>query len=91
MKVYTVEETPRFLRDLKRIKKRGLNLKKLAEVVTILSEKQKLPLKNHDHALTGNWIGHRDCHIQPDWILIYRLHDNTLILERTGSHSDLFG
>jgi mRNA interferase YafQ len=56
-----------------------------------LSEKQPLPIRYRDHALTGNWIGHRDCHIQPDWVLIYQITDDTLILERTGTHSDLFG
>jgi mRNA interferase YafQ len=91
MKVRSVHESPRFLRDIKRIKKRGLDLSKLRHVVTLLSEKQPLPIRYRDHALTGNWIGHRDCHIQPDWVLIYQITDDTLILERTGTHSDLFG
>jgi mRNA interferase YafQ len=91
MKVRSVHESPRFLRDIKRIKKRGLDLSKLRHVVTLLSEKQPLPIRYRDHALTGNWIGHRDCHIQPDWVLIYKITDDTLILERTGTHSDLFG
>jgi mRNA interferase YafQ len=91
MKVRSVYESPRFLRDIKRIKKRGLDLSKLRHVVTLLSEKQPLPIRYRDHALTGNWIGHRDCHIQPDWVLIYKITDDTLILERTGTHSDLFG
>jgi mRNA interferase YafQ len=91
MKVRSVHESPRFLRDIKRIKKRGLDLSKLRHVVTLLSERQPLPIRYRDHALTGNWIGHRDCHIQPDWVLIYQITDDTLILERTGTHSDLFG
>lgn len=91
MKVRSVHESPRFLRDIKRIKKRGLDLSKLRHVVTLLSERQPLPIRYRDHALTGNWIGHRDCHIQPDWVLIYKITDDTLILERTGTHSDLFG
>jgi mRNA interferase YafQ len=91
MKVRSVHESPRFLRDIKRIKKRGLDLSKLRHVVTLLSEKQPLPIRYRDHALTGNWIGHRDCHIQPDWVLIYQIDDDDLILERTGTHSDLFG
>jgi mRNA interferase YafQ len=91
MKVRSVHESPRFLRDIKRIKKRGMDLSKLRHVVTLLSEKQPLPIRYRDHALTGNWIGHRDCHIQPDWVLIYKITDDTLILERTGTHSDLFG
>jgi mRNA interferase YafQ len=91
MKVRSVHESPRFLRDIKRIKKRGLDLSKLRHVVTLLSERQPLPIRYRDHALTGNWIGHRDCHIQPDWVLIYKIDDENLILERTGTHSDLFG
>jgi mRNA interferase YafQ len=91
MKVRSVYESPRFLRDIKRIKKRGLDLSKLRHVVTLLSERQPLPIRYRDHALTGNWIGHRDCHIQPDWVLIYQIDDDDLILERTGTHSDLFG
>jgi mRNA interferase YafQ len=91
MKVRSVHESPRFLRDIKRIKKRGLDLSKLRHVVTLLSERQPLPIRYRDHALTGNWIGHRDCHIQPDWVLIYQIDDDDLILERTGTHSDLFG
>jgi mRNA interferase YafQ len=91
MKVRSVHESPRFLRDIKRIKKRGMDLSKLRHVVTLLSEKQPLPIRYRDHALTGNWIGHRDCHIQPDWVLIYQIDDDDLILERTGTHSDLFG
>jgi mRNA interferase YafQ len=91
MKVRSVHESPRFLRDIKRIKKRGLDLSKLRHLVTLLSERQLLPMRYRDHALTGNWIGHRDCHIQPDWLLIYKIDDENLILERTGTHSDLFG
>ena len=91
MKVRSVHESPRFLRDIKRIKKRSLDLSKLRHVVTLLSERQPLPIRYRDHALTGHWIGHRDCHIQPDWVLIYQIDDDDLILERTGTHSDLFG
>ena len=91
MKVRSVQESPRFLRDIKRIKKRGLDLGKLRQVVTLLSEKKPLPPRCRDHALTGNWTGHRDCHIQPDWLLIYKIDGDDLILERTGTHSDLFG
>ena len=91
MKVRSVQESPRFLRDVKRIKKRGLDLAKLRDVVTLLSEKKTLPPRYRDHALTGNWTGHRDCHIQPDWLLIYKIDGDDLLLERTGTHSDLFG
>lgn len=54
---------------------------------------ETLPEKNKDHELTGDWVGHRECHVQPDWLLIYRIDDDVLVLtlSRTGSHSDLFG
>jgi len=58
--------------------------------IDILITSKTLPPKYHDHQLSGRWIGHRDCHIEPDWILIYRLISDSLYLERTGSHSDLF-
>lgn len=88
---YQIERTAVFRKDLKKAKKRGLDLSLLDEVVTTIQNGEELPEKNKDHALTGNWIGHRECHIQPDWLLIYRIIDNTLILSlvRTGTHSDL--
>ena len=72
--------------------KRGANMMLLEEVILLLREQQPLPAKYQDHPLTGNWIGYRDCHIQPDWLLIYRIDDDALILTatRTGSHSDIF-
>lgn len=79
-----------FEKDVKRAKKRGLNLNKLAEVIRILAKEQLLPKKMRDHALVGNYIGHRECHIQPDWLLIYKKDTSTIIFERTGTHSDLF-
>lgn len=83
-------QTSQFKKDLKRLKKRGKNLGKLKEVVEILSNGQTLEDRHRDHALSGNWIGSRDCHIEPDWILIYRVDGEHLFLERSGSHSDLF-
>ena len=73
--------------------KRGLNIDLLEIVIATLALGEPLPDKNKDHALTGNWIGHRECHILPDWLLIYRIEDDVLVLTlaRTGSHSDLFG
>ena len=64
----------------------------LKEVITLLAMGETLPEKYKDHALTGNWSEHRECHIQPDWLLIYRIEDDVLVLtlSRTGSHSDLF-
>lgn len=65
----------------------------LKEIIADLANGNPLPDKNRDHPLTGNWVGHRECHILPDWLLIYRIEDDVLVLTlaRTGSHSDLFG
>ena len=81
-----------FKKDLKMAKKRGYNLDLLDEVVTKLSNMQPLEAKNRDHELAGIYKGFRECHIQPDWLLIYRVNNNDLILflSRTGTHSDLF-
>lgn len=72
--------------------KRHLNIELLDEIIRILSRGESLPEKNKDHALKGNWVGHRECHIQPDWLLVYRIDDDVLVLtlSRTGTHSDLF-
>ncbi len=83
-------QTSQFKRDFKRIKKRGKDLSKLKEVVSIIAKSESLEERHRDHALGGNWSGSRDCHIEPDWILIYRVDGENLFLERTGSHSDLF-
>lgn len=90
---YTVKMTTQFKKDYKRCKKRGLPIARLKEVIGILAMSELLPAKNLDHALSGNWAGHRECHIQPDWLLIYRIEDDVLVLTlaHTGSHSDLFG
>lgn len=71
--------------------RRGINLDLLDAVVNKLANNEKLDEKYHDHALTGNYIGYRECHIKPDWLLIYRINNNELylFLSRTGSHSDL--
>ena len=82
----------RFRRDLKRAVRRGCDPALLESVVNLLAARRPLPDANRDHALTGNWIGYRECHIQPDWLLIYKVSDNELVLllMRTGTHSDLF-
>ena len=72
-KKYFLEQTGIFRKDLKRAKKRGLDLNLLSEVVDLLQKGETLPEKYKDHMLTGNWVGHRECHIQPDWLLIYRI------------------
>jgi mRNA interferase YafQ len=83
-------QTSQFKKDLKRIQKRGKDLSKLKEVVSVIATSGVLDERYRDHSLSGKWSGSRDCHIEPDWILIYRLDDEDLFLERTGSHSDLF-
>lgn len=88
----TIKYTTRFRKDYKVIKKRGYNIKLFTEVVGILASEQPLEQKYKDHALSGDYEGLRECHIQPDWLLIYRIEKDvlTLTLSRTGSHSDLF-
>jgi len=83
--------TSKFKKDYKRIKKQGLNVDELREVLDRLCHQETLPSKMHDHPLTGNYAGHRECHIEPDWLLIYRVDDKMLVLTavRTGSHSEL--
>lgn len=82
--------TAQFKKDLKLCQKRGYNLQLLYQIVTMLRIPSLLPPKNRDHTLKGNYANHRECHISPDWLLIYRLEDDELILDRTGTHSDLF-
>jgi mRNA interferase YafQ len=85
-----VSQTRQFSRDLKRLRKRGKNLDKLQDVVKLLAEGAPLPENYRDHPLMGSWQPSRDCHIEPDWILIYTADGDSLRLERTGTHSDLF-
>lgn len=84
--------TPTFRREYKLMKKRGKNMKLLENVLDTLLQEQPLPEKHQDHPLKGNYTGYRECHIQPDWLLIYKIEKEQLILvaARTGSHSDLF-
>lgn len=93
MTKYTVKTTTQFKKDYKLAIKRGLKIDLLEQLVVSLAEGISLPDKNKDHALTGNWSGHRECHILPDWLLVYRIEDDVLVLTlaRTGTHSDLFG
>ena len=92
MKKYELEYGGKFLKDLKLAKRRGLNLKDLTDVIDMLQEGKILPLKYRDHLLTGNYKGFRECHINPDWLLIYKKKEaiKVVSLYRTGSHSDLF-
>lgn len=90
---YIVKPTTQFKKDFKLAMKCGLKIKLLEDVVAALAMGESLSEKHKDHALTGNWVGHRECHIQPDWLLVYRIEDDVLVLTlaRTGTHSDLFG
>ena len=90
--MYAVKPTSRFQKDLKKAQKRGLNLELLAEVIKKLAAGEELPPRNRDHALIGDYSGCRECHIQPDWLLIYEAEQEELFLYliRTGTHSDLF-
>ena len=85
-----VSQTKQFSRDVKRMRRRGKDLRKLQEVVKLLAEDTPLPPNHRDHLLTGPWQPSRDCHIEADWILIYTADKTSLRLERTGTHSDLF-
>ena len=85
-----IQYTNQFKKDYKRIQKQGKDLEKLRSIIEKLSSNQLLEPQYRDHPLIGNWRGYRDCHIESDWILIYKITTDTLILARTGSHSDLF-
>ena len=89
---YTVRATSRFKNSVKRITKRGKNSQKLKDVVEILAKGEALAETYKDHPLVGNWSGHRELHIEPDWLLVYEIKDDVLVLMlyRLGSHSDLF-
>lgn len=82
--------TTQFKRDLKLCKKRNYNINLLNTIVNTLRIPAALPPKNKDHALKGNYTGWRECHISPDWLLIYRIDGNEIYLDRTGTHADLF-
>lgn len=89
---YSISRTNKFKKDFKLAMKRGLKADEFTKVVEMLANDVELPEKYRDHQLTGNYEGHRECHINPDWLLIYFKTDEDLVLTlvRTGSHSDLF-
>ncbi len=89
---YQIEMSTRFKKDYKLAQKRGYNMDLLREVVNILANGEQLPGKYLDHPLSGDYRGSRECHIEPDWLLIYRIEKDLLVLglTRTGTHSDLF-
>ena len=82
--------TKQFERDLKRMLKRGKDAEKFKTVARMLLAEESLPPKYHDHKLSGTYVGRRDCHMENDWVLIYKKETTAIIFERNGSHSDLF-
>lgn len=82
--------TGQFEKDLKRVKKRGKNLDKLKIIIRSLVADEPLDSLHRDHKLIGNWTGRRECHIESDWLLIYKIEFESIVFERTGTHSDLF-
>lgn len=89
----TIKYQTAFKKDFKRIQKRGYDLSLLEDVITKLAEQQALEPARKDHALSGNGKGFRECHITPDWLLIYQVRENelVLVLTRTGTHAELLG
>jgi mRNA interferase YafQ len=86
-----ISRTNRFKKDVKKMKKRGKSFDVFKQVIQQLAEGEPLDENFRDHKLKGNYVGTRECHIEPDWLLIYEEYDDELILFRTGTHSDLFG
>lgn len=92
MMKYDIERTSQFKRDYKSAKKRGCNIELLKHVISQLANGEPLPTAYNDHQLVGNYKGYRECHIEPDWLLIYKISDHLQVLRlyRTGTHSDLY-
>ena len=88
---YDIVWSTQFKKDYKRSMKRNLDISLLDEIIRKLANGEALAASNKDHSLSGNWAGFRECHIQPDWLLIYKIEDDVLVLTltRTGTHSDL--
>ena len=86
----TPSYTRQFEKDLRRMQKRGKDIARIKAVMTSLIEEEPLSGRYRDHALIGNYQGRRECHIESDWLLVYKLIDKEIIFERTGTHSDLF-
>ncbi len=91
--MYKIQYTTRMKHDVKRMKRRGKDMSKLLSVLSMLSKGEKLPDSNKDHQLSGNLKDFRECHIEPDWLLMYQIFNDTLVLSATasGTHSDLLG
>ena len=86
----TISFTTQFKKDYKKAKKSHKNFIILEAVINLLAENQKLPVKYRDHKLSGQYNNYRECHIEPDWLLIYEITQDELMLIRLGSHSELF-
>ena len=86
----TIRRTSQFKRDVKQMQRQGKDLGKLKKVLESLVKDEKLSQRYRDHVLVGQYKGTRECHIEPDWLLIYELAESEVVLIRTGSHSDLF-
>ena len=93
MTKYEIKNTPQFKKDYKLAKRRGLDINLLKGIITKLANGEVLAPKHKDHPPSGDWVGHRECHIQPDWLLVYPYDNDVLVLtlSRTSTHSDLFG
>lgn len=91
--MYEIRLSSRFRRDIRLCQRQKKDLDLFKDIDALLSAGKPLPKKNRDHSLSGNWHGHRECHIEPDWLLIYRVDEDEKVLQyvRTGSHSELFG
>lgn len=91
--MYKIAYTNRMKKDAKLMKKRGKDMGKLVNILSLLASGDPLPAQYKDHALTGNLHDFRECHIEPDWLLMYQIYEDILILSATatGSHADLFG
>jgi len=90
--MYQPFATNKFKKDIKRCKRQSKDMNKLKKVINLLCENKTLPVRNKDHFLSGTWANYRECHIEPDWLLIYRINTDDLLIEmiRLGSHSELF-
>jgi len=80
----------RFKKEVEKARKRGKDMQKLTDIVTLLIEEKPLPAKNKNHKLKGDYSEYWECHVDPDWLLIYRIIKKDILFARTGSHSDLF-
>jgi len=85
-----LQYTTRFKKDAKRLEKRGKDMRKLVAIIDKLRAQETLPVKNRNHRLTNDWKDFWECHIEPDWLLVYQYDATTLYLAASGSHSDIF-